>query len=1581
MADQFCWIPHETDAWIKASLVSIDSATGEAYVEDPYSEDPEIPDYLTFPESEIHLLDPSHLLDHADLCKINNLHDAPLLDVLKRRYVEDNIYTTAGDMILVSLNPYKKIEGLYDFPLQYFDIPEEGEKLNNDAIPPHVYKVANQALFSMIRFKESSEHEEAGVDEENDSHGWREKFQNQSIIVSGESGAGKTEASKLVMNFLVAVNKEIVNDAKRLFASISCIDGNNFNNDEYQKDLELIADKVQREIVGSNFVFESFGNAKTVRNDNSSRFGKYIRLFYNNENKLVSAHTDTFLLEKARILSLNTNESNYHVFYHLINGLNEVDSDLASELKIENGNFEKFEILMDDNNKCYWREGSTAANEDENLNALISSLDDTQFSKAEQTELWRLLAAVLHLGNVKVNQNGEEITNTELTCESMTLEEIAALVGLDVMTFTMKLTTRMVSIRGRSSVATKKLNRSEVSNNLHAYTKMIYNALFAFIVSKINCAHANQSDIATTKSISILDIFGFEIMHKNSFEQLCINFANERLQQHFNEHVFVSEYEEYQRQGIDPTFITYMDNQDVIDLISKKPAGLFPVLNDFAKVNKTEDFDLLQNFHKYHGSAPGTKEVANLRYTRPKLNWQECFVVNHFAGSVTYTVGVEQNSFLFKNNDSLEEELQASIAISSNEFLRNIAGPLIGMEPVEGELGYVPPLIGCSTTEDGIGRKQTLPVAKMASSNTVSLRFKEQVDQLMKTIKGTKPHYIKCMKPNANKDIHSYDGQLMLEQLRYSGVLEVVRIRREGFPWNASFRDFYSQFSVLSAGHLSEEYANWPHPDLASEAECAQISAAICEAYLGADGEHAFGFGTSRVFLRESSYNSLRGTINVFMDYQASKIQAVVRRRLATNKYKSDQQSLLKLQSFVRMSNKKRWLGKEKSKRAKEAAEEAERVRLKNEEDARLAAIAAAEAEEANQLEEARLEALRLEEEIQTEIAAAKVEEERQRLEKIKENENLLENFQKLVYADDTSAVKKILIEHPDLLKPTVISSDDEKKPTQSALQVAASGLSLNTMKYLNPHSMEILRKDRHGMPAIMHLMSASADLDHGNLLEAAQYIGKGGCPAFNLEDAYAVQDVAQKRVVPTEKPVKPNSSDNVGSTGALLKEGFLSKQHTGFSLSSWSRRWIKLTDEALYYFHGPDDTLPRDTISLSKGNVNGMHLEFFMGPGGLPAVTIQFQAATGQKKRTKISLMASNAAEMLEWSRPLQMICGIINRENLSDKGYQMFPLDPAKRGKVVNVHDNSGCTSLHLLAYKDISNKSNNIKFASTAAWLVSAGCPVDAPNLLSRDGASLPPGKKGGCTALLYACMNKNIELASALVSCGASLRKKSQTKTCTDLAVEQMGDQVAFDLERLAQKFATFPRALGPSVFLKSYSYLSLFFQVQIFKSAIPGWSNNLYDASYEPCLAVTITNKNGGLLEKTQLITLPIDRSCDKSIWWGKTFHMQTPIDNVPDDSVTIIEFRSNESSEYKLLSWFFCPIKHSELRTTGSNQSLQLHYPPSGFVDVPSYEVLVGMSKNAYKGFHRIPQTKGSPGMKADVEGEKMEIEMDIFRA
>jgi myosin heavy subunit len=492
----------------------------------------------------------------------------------------------------------------------------------------------------------------------------------QSIIVTGESGAGKTEASKLVMNFLTSVN-------------------------QVSSSSSSVAVVIKTIILESNAIFEAFGNAKTVRNDNSSRFGKYIKLQYTAENELWAAHTETFLLEKSRLVSVGKDDRNYHIFYQLIHGLR--DTALRQKLKLTS--VADFKILTSSGGVGasaplnVESEEELRQQEEREFAAVERALRDMNCCREEEVAgLWSLLAAILHMGNIKTtdnphhnhhhnNSSDSSLHHVNVESPSLSLKDIAGLLGLsDQNQFLRALSTQHVKISSSSLPSSsqqqqtpreffeRRLSADDTRNNVLALIKWVYGGIFNWLVNRINSSSSSSSSSkskTTVKFIGILDIFGFEVLAVNTFEQLCINYTNERLQQQFNELAFEIEQRQYASEGLDWTAITYRDNQSVLDLIARRPRGLLLVLEEHSLMNREpDDKALLSAFNNLHATS---NLAPHPNYMKSRFG-NDGFVIKHFAGDVHYAIA----HFLVKNNDSLQEDLAALLATSTNTLLLDI---------------------------------------------------------------------------------------------------------------------------------------------------------------------------------------------------------------------------------------------------------------------------------------------------------------------------------------------------------------------------------------------------------------------------------------------------------------------------------------------------------------------------------------------------------------------------------------------------------------------------------------------------------------------------------------------------------------------------------------------------------------------------------------------------------------------------------------------------------------------------------------------------------------------------------------------
>ncbi|WZY97000.1 hypothetical protein YC2023_069329 [Brassica napus] len=611
-----------------------------------------------------------------DLMQLSYLNEPAVLYNLEYRYNQDMIYTKAGP-VLVAVNPFKEV------PLYGNSNIEAYRKRSNES--PHVYAIADTAIREMIR------------DEVN-----------QSIIISGESGAGKTETAKIAMQYLAALGG---------------------------------GSGIEYEILKTNPILEAFGNAKTLRNDNSSRFGKLIEIHFSETGKISGA--------KSRVVQCAEGERSYHIFYQLCAGASPT---LREKLNLTSA--EEYKYLQQSN--CYSINGVDDA---ERFQAVTEALDIVHVSKEDQESVFAMLAAVLWLGNVSFtvidNENHVEPEEDE------SLSTVAKLIGCNINELKLALSKRNMKVRNDTIV--QKLTLPQAIDARDALAKSIYACLFDWLVEQINKSLA-VGKRRTGRSISILDIYGFESFDKNSFEQFCINYANERLQQHFNRHLFKLEQEEYIQDGIDWTRVDFEDNQNCLSLFEKKPLGLLSLLDEESTFPNGTDLTLANKL-KEHLSANSC-----FRGDRGKA-----FTVSHYAGEVTY----ETTGFLEKNRDLLHSDSIKLLSSCSCHLPQAFASSML----IHSEKPVVGPLY-----KAGGADSQRLSVAT---------KFKDQLFQLMQRLGNTTPHFIRCIKPNNVQSPGLYEQGLVLQQLRCCGVLEVVRISRSGFPTRMSHQKFARRYGFL----------------------------------------------------------------------------------------------------------------------------------------------------------------------------------------------------------------------------------------------------------------------------------------------------------------------------------------------------------------------------------------------------------------------------------------------------------------------------------------------------------------------------------------------------------------------------------------------------------------------------------------------------------------------------------------------------------------------------------------------------------------------------------------------------------------
>lgn len=634
-----------------------------------------------------------------DMAELTYLNEASVVNNLNLRYSSGLIYTYSG-LFLVTVNPYKSLPIYTD---EYINMYRNSKRSDSK---PHIYSITDLAFRNML-----------------------EMHENQSILITGESGAGKTENTKKVIQYLAAVATSQSN--------------------EYQ------LKKLERQILQANYILEAFGNAQTIRNNNSSRFGKFIRIEFNSKGQISGANIDWYLLEKSRVVQQNSSERNYHIFYQLLIG---ASKELKKKLLLENS-IDNFVFLKG----CKYINGVNDVSE---FSRLMESFTIMGFSEDEQFSILKFVASILHLGNLKVISDRSEqakLSNLEQA------ERLCHLLGIPVSEFIKALLRPQVKA-GREWV-TNARSSQQVIYSLEALAKSLYERAFGNLVEKIN----NALDRNSTKMhfIGVLDIAGFEIFEINSFEQLCINYTNEKLQQFFNHHMFVLEQEEYARENIDWKFIDFgHDLQPTIDLIEKaNPIGILSCLDEECIIPKGTDKTFTEKLDYIW------KDKSS-KYKSSKFSG-EAFILKHYAAEVEYST----TGWLDKNKDPLNENIARLLAYSNDKYISNL-------------------FVDFSEDIDLSPRKTRV---KKGLFRTVAQRHKEQLTSLIKQLESTQAHFVRCILPNQFKKPFSFNSSLVLDQLRCNGVLEGIRIARTGFPNRLTFSEFRQRYELLTP-YLPKDY-------------------------------------------------------------------------------------------------------------------------------------------------------------------------------------------------------------------------------------------------------------------------------------------------------------------------------------------------------------------------------------------------------------------------------------------------------------------------------------------------------------------------------------------------------------------------------------------------------------------------------------------------------------------------------------------------------------------------------------------------------------------------------------------------------
>ncbi|XP_071384729.1 myosin heavy chain, fast skeletal muscle-like [Centroberyx affinis] len=749
-----CFVPDAKDLYIKGVIQKKEG--GQATVKTEAGET------VTVKEDDCHPMNPPKYDKIEDMAMMTHLNEPSVLFNLKDRYAAWMIYTYSG-LFCATVNPYKWLP-VYDAKV----VAAYRGKKRMEA-PPHIFSVSDNAYQNMLTDRE-----------------------NQSVLITGESGAGKTVNTKRVIQY---------------FATIAVSGGA----DKKEQTSGKIQGTLEDQIISANPLLEAFGNAKTVRNDNSSRFGKFIRIHFGTTGKLSSADIETYLLEKSRVTFQLSDERSYHIFYQIMTGHK---AELIDMLLITTNPYD-FPMISQG-------QISVASIDDkEELVATDTAIDTLGFSYDEKMSIYKLTGAVLHYGNMKFKQKQREeqaeSDGTEVA------DKVAFLMGLNSADLVKGLCYPRVKVG--NEYVTKGQTVPQVTNAVGALAKSVYEKMFLWMVIRIN-------EMLDTKQprqffIGVLDIAGFEIFDFNSMEQLCINFTNEKLQQFFNHHMFVLEQEEYKKEGIDWEFIDFgMDLAACIELI-EKPMGIFSILEEECMFPKASDTSFKNKLYDQHLGKNNAFQKPKVVKGKPEAH----FSLVHYAGTVDYNIG----GWLDKNKDPLNESVVQLYQKSSVKLLSYLYASFSGTD-AGGDAGG-------KVAKKG-GKK------KGGSFQTVSAVFRENLGKLMTNLRSTHPHFVRCLIPNEVKTPGIMDNHLVIHQLRCNGVLEGIRICRKGFPSRILYADFKQRYRILNASAIPE--GQFIDGKKASEKLLGSI-----------DLDHTqYRFGTTKVFFKAG----LLGTLEELRD-------------------------------------------------------------------------------------------------------------------------------------------------------------------------------------------------------------------------------------------------------------------------------------------------------------------------------------------------------------------------------------------------------------------------------------------------------------------------------------------------------------------------------------------------------------------------------------------------------------------------------------------------------------------------------------------------------------------------------------------
>ncbi|XP_054477243.1 myosin-10 [Anoplopoma fimbria] len=818
-AKRLVWVPSEKHGFESASIREERGDEVEVELTDSQRK-------VTLSREEVQRMNPPRFSKVEDMADLTCLNEASVLHNLRERYYSGLIYTYSG-LFCVVVNPYKNL------PIYTEAIVEMYRGKKRHEMPPHIYAISEAAYRSMLQDRED-----------------------QAILCTGESGAGKTENTKKVIQYLAHVasshkggtlgrNKE----AAQMDGSKSLTRGSSLGNRSMQYG------ELERQLLQANPILEAFGNAKTVKNDNSSRFGKFIRINFDVAGYIVGANIETYLLEKSRATRQAKDERTFHIFYQLLCGTSDET---------------KADLLLGTADEYRFLSGGAihvpGQSDSENFTQTMDSMAIMGFNPEESLSMLKVISAVLQFGNISFmkEKNHDQASMPDNTAA----QKVCHLLGINVLEFTRAILTPRIKV-GREYVQ-KAQTKEQADFAVEALAKATYERLFRWLVHRINRA-LDRRQRQGASFIGILDIAGFEIFQLNSFEQLCINYTNEKLQQLFNHTMFILEQEEYQREGIEWNFIDFgLDLQPCIDLIERpnQPPGVLALLDEECWFPRATDRSFVEKVSAEQGSHP--------KFFKPKQPRGEAdFAIIHYAGKVDY----KAHDWLVKNMDPLNDNVASLLHQSSDNFVTELwkeVDRIVGLDQVSTGENSGPVTFGAS------GLK-----TKKGMFRTVGQLYKESLTKLMATLRNTNPNFLRCIIPNHEKRAGKLSPNLVLDQLRCNGVLEGIRICRQGFPNRIPFQEFRQRYEILTPNAIPRTFMD------GKQASELMIRALELDLNL-------FRVGQSKVFFRAGVLAHLEEERDLKITDTIIRFQSASRGYLARKSFLKKQQQLSALRVMQR---------------------------------------------------------------------------------------------------------------------------------------------------------------------------------------------------------------------------------------------------------------------------------------------------------------------------------------------------------------------------------------------------------------------------------------------------------------------------------------------------------------------------------------------------------------------------------------------------------------------------------------------------------------------------------------------------------